>query len=148
MDAYFINLYFIFWVIIFLFSVIFELLSPGLFFFLAFAFGALIAAVISLFNLELTIQLIAFIISSIISFICLKFSAAKLSRGFDYKTNVEAMIGKKAIVAQDIKHDNRGYVKFGGELWQAQSVDNTAISVGQEVEIIRAQGVHLIVKKL
>ena len=62
-------------------------------------------------------------------------------------TNVNSLIGKKAIVIQDIDNlKSTGQVKIGGEIWSAQSESNDIISKDTEVEIVKIDGVKLIVR--
>ena len=64
-------------------------------------------------------------------------------------TNTNSLIGKKAIVIKEINNlQGTGQIKIGGEIWSAQNESDTTISENQEVEIIKIEGVKLIVKQL
>lgn len=141
------NLAFIIWSIICGICIIFELTSPGFFFFLSFAFGSVAAAITSLLQLELSTQLIAFLLATFFSFLLLKYWVKTSSGPLLYKTNVEALVGKKAIVLQDITSAKKGLVKIDGETWSARSVDNSWIQIGSMVEVVATHGSHVIVKK-
>lgn len=68
-----------------------------------------------------------------------------------YKTNVDALIGKEAIVLERIAYSTFepwGLVKVGGENWAAGSLTGDSIEPGEYVEIVDLIGCHLMVKKL
>lgn len=64
----------------------------------------------------------------------------------DHKTNVDALIGKQAIVVERIAGLELGLVKVGGELWSARSIAETDIEPGTSVKIVAVVGCHLVVK--
>ncbi len=59
-------------------------------------------------------------------------------------TGYEGLIGKTGVVLQDL--DPLGLVLVLGERWQAASLDKQAIPSGTEVEIVRAEGMRLLVR--
>jgi membrane-bound ClpP family serine protease len=59
------------------------------------------------------------------------------------KTGPEAMVGENALVIKDI--DPEGKVKIRGELWRAIAQDSK-ITAGKEVKILKVRGMVLIVK--
>ena len=89
---------------------------------------------------------------SVFNFICYfnfsnKALCKKILNNENIVTNVNSLIGKKAIVIQDIDNlKSTGQVKIGGEIWSAQSESNDIISKDTEVEIVKIDGVKLIVK--
>ncbi|MCL2859069.1 MAG: NfeD family protein [Oscillospiraceae bacterium] len=109
--------------------------------------GALLAMVVSFFTDSIIIQIVVFVISSII----LIFSTKPLVKRFvDRKTiptNKDSLIGKKGLVIHQIDPiKSKGQVKLNGEVWSAKSKDNTVIEVGKEVEVEEVIGVKLVVK--
>lgn len=111
--------------------------------------GALIAMVVSFFTNNIIIQTTVFIISSTI----LMFATKPLVRKFlDVKntnTNAFSIIGKKAIVIKEINPvQGTGQIKTKGEVWTAESEDDSIIKEGTEVEIIEIRGVKTIVKPI
>ena len=116
-----------------------EIITVG---FLLFWFGvaSLITMVVSFFTTN-------FLISSVILILATKPFAKKFLNNENIVTNVNSLIGKKAIVIQDIDNlKSTGQVKIGGEIWSAQSESNDIISKDTEVEIVKIDGVKLIVK--
>ena len=101
--------------------------------------------VVSFFTTNIIIQCIVFLISSVILILATKPFAKKFLNNENIVTNVNSLIGKKAIVIQD-NLKSTGQVKIGGEIWSAQSESNDIISKDTEVEIVKIDGVKLIVK--
>lgn len=65
-------------------------------------------------------------------------------------TNVYSIIGKKANVIVEINGEkSTGQVKVDGDIWSAKTEEfNAIVSVGTVVEIIRVDGVKVVVKTL
>jgi membrane protein implicated in regulation of membrane protease activity len=141
------NAYFIFWCIICFISVVLELVSPGLFFFLSFAIGSIFSGIVSLLDFDLTIQLAVFLITSIISFFSLRIWLKMTYKDTLHKTNVYALLGKKGIVVEDIKIPNKGLVKVNGEIWSAISKSGQSYYKNTIVEVIDIKGINIIVQK-
>ncbi|HEY5572967.1 MAG TPA: nodulation protein NfeD [Anaerolineales bacterium] len=65
------------------------------------------------------------------------------------RTGQEALAGKTGIARSEIKPDHPGSVQLGGELWTAEMADgDEPIPQGARVEVVRAQGIRLYVRKL
>lgn len=63
-------------------------------------------------------------------------------------TNAFSLIGQKGIVTKEMNStvSSFGQVKVGEELWSAISEDSTPIPKGVEIEVIKIEGVKLVVK--
>ncbi len=62
-------------------------------------------------------------------------------QGAGARTNVEAMVGRIAVVSQPIGGRSMpGYVKLAGDEWRALPEDGRPIEGGKEVEIRRLEG--------
>lgn len=142
------NVYFIMWCFLFLVAVLFELLSPGFFFFLSFACGCIAAAIANFFSLSMSIQLTVFAIGSFLSLILLRKYVSRSLKGTLHPTNVDALIGKKGTVTEVIYPNQPGYVKINGELWLSKTVHHESIKNGEIVEVVGVKGSHVIVKKI
>lgn len=124
-----------------------EALTPG-FILMWFGIGALVGALLSLTGLHLYVQIAAFIITSTVLLIFTRPIVKKLIKQKDMPSNVFAMIGKRGVVIQEI--DNilgQGQVKIGGEVWRSESENGEGIEVETEVEVIRVDGVKVIVSQ-
>ena len=131
-------------ILIVLFSVI-EGLTLGLTS-IWFAIGAIFALIASLFNLSVFNQIIAFVLSSFVMIIYTKPIAQKSLKIGATKTNVDELVGKKAIVTKKISEHESGLVKVKGQIWTAISEDGKEIESGTEVFVVMVEGVKLVVK--
>lgn len=127
---------------------IIEIFTIGFFVFW-FAIGSLIAMIISFFVSNVIIQATVFIISSCILIFATKTLSNKVTKKDLKPTNVYSIIGKKAIVVEDIDWiTGKGQVKVNGEVWSAKTNDQSKITEGNEVLIESVDGVKLLVKPL
>jgi membrane protein implicated in regulation of membrane protease activity len=136
----------IIWLILFTFFVIFELSSPGFFFFLSLGFGSIGSAMAASFEINLIGQLITFVMVSIGSLFILYYYFKNTFKEQTHKTNVYALVGKTGVVIENIEPYKKGTLKINGELWFARSLDNNLIKAGEVVEVVNLQGSHVIVK--
>lgn len=114
-----------------------------------FAIGALAAMIVSLvFPEAVTIQIFVFLGVSVLILVTIRdFFVKKLKTGV-IKTNVNSLIGKRALVTQQIEPFKNGEVKVDGNYWTAKSLNEDIILINQIVEIVEVSGVKLIVKIL
>lgn len=110
-----------------------------------FAFGSLCAYVTTCFTDNILIQLIVFVVTTLISLFLTKPLLEKYLKVGKEKTNVDRIIGKTAVVTKDIKKHEYGRVKVDGKSWMATSEKN--IKEGTEVEVLQIEGAKLIVKE-
>lgn len=111
--------------------------------------GALIAMLVSFFTSNIIVQMSVFVISSGLLIFATRPLVNKISRKDVIPTNVYSLIGKKAIVTEDIDWvTGKGQIKFEGEIWSAKSKEQINIPAGSEVEIISIEGVKAFVKPL
>ena len=132
------------------------LIAAGLFFIIEIAtvgflifwlgIGALFAMVASFFTDNLLIQTTVFVISSSVLIPLTKPIVNKyFDDGKTIVTNAYSLIGKVGIVTTEINTLNStGQVKVNGEIWSAKADED--IKQGTEVEILKIDGVKLIVK--
>jgi membrane protein implicated in regulation of membrane protease activity len=110
------------------------------------AAGSLVAFILALFNVDLWIQIAAFLAVSAILIIFTRPVAVKYLKVGTQKTNTDALIGTKAIVVMDIMEHTTGQVKVKGQIWTAVSRSGATILTGTEVDIEAIEGVKLIVR--
>ena len=132
----------IFWLIIALIMLIVEALTAGLTT-IWFAGGAFAALVCALLDLPVAVQIVIFFIVSICLLVFTrKIFVEKLKTG-SQKTNVDALIGKQAIVIEKIDNlEGRGRIQVDSADWTARSDDGSVIDAGCLVEIHRIEGVR------
>lgn len=136
------------WLIIAGLLAIGEILTPG-FILLWFAIAGLITAFLALAGVNLYVQLVVFILSSTLMLIYTRPILKKFLKQKEVPSNVFSLIGKRGIVVQGINNlEGLGQVKIGGEIWKAVSEDGREIEVDTEIEVIRVEGVKVIVKPI
>ena len=133
------------WLILFLVFLGLEIMTTGVFFFLCFSTGALFAMLFSLLGASFQVELIIFCAVSLASILLIRPLFKKYVAKQKTQTNVDSLIGTKAIVIEDIKENSMGKVKTEGEIWLAISKEN--IAKGENVIIESIDGTKLVVKK-
>ncbi len=135
------------WFILFIVSILLELSSPGFFFFLSLASGAVVASAVSLTSAGLTAEFVSFILTSLIACYVLMRYVRSTSKDTLHSSNVYGLVGKQGVVTETIAPCHKGWVKVEGELWAALSKDET-IHAGMVVVVLSTAGSHVIVKKI
>lgn len=135
------------WLVFLIVCIVVELLTMGLTT-VWFAGGALIAGIAALCHAPLWLQIVLFLVVSIILLCFTRPIAVKYFNKDRIKTNVESLIGRQAIVISEISNlEGIGQVTVGGQEWTARSKDeNAQIPVGTVVIVRAINGVKLIVE--
>lgn len=139
----------IIWFVIGLILMILEFMIPGLIT-IFFGIGAWVVAAICLFaNISLNLQLLIFIVVSIIFLASLRkwfqrIFAGKYGESPVGDDDADEFIGKKAMVTKKISPKQTGKVAFRGTYWDAEA--NEKIPEGAVVEIIDKKNITLFVK--
>ncbi len=123
--------------------IIIEILTPGIFFFLALGLATILTAPIYQWtgNLSLAVFSIA-IITSIIYLIIKKLNLFRPPK--EYHSNIDSYIGKTAIIQEKIE-EKKYRVKVFSEIWTAES--NEDLIVGDICEIRGRRANTLIISK-
>jgi len=94
----------------------------------------------------LWVQIALFVVSGVICLITTKpFFERILKSAPSQKTNVDLLIGKNAVVLEDIDNLNEnGAVKVDGKVWSARNADSdTVIPAGTQIIVREIKGVKL-----
>ena len=135
----------IFWTVLTILLILLEA-STAVFVSIWFAGGAFAALISALFDINFLWQITIFVIVTTILLIATKPIVKKLRTKTDEKTNFDALIGKSAIIIEDLTDNNSvGSAKIEGKIWSARSKNGKDISKGQIVTVEEIQGVKLIV---
>jgi len=113
-----------------------------------FAIAAVLMVFLSFFNIPLPVQILIFLAVAALLLIFTRPLAVKKFKIGREKTNVDSLVGKHALVVKTIGEFERGEAKINGQIWSAHSEDNTEITEGSKCEILRIEGVQLIVRPL
>ncbi len=136
-----------FWISVFVFCIIFELSSPGLFYFIAPAIGSLASALFAWYDWGDFEQLMVFVSVSLAAFVLLqKYVRVPHKKEKHNALNAEGLIGKMGIVTVPTE----GFialVKIGSEVWRARTQDNMFLKQGDCVVVSDIVGATLLVVK-
>ncbi len=138
-----------YWLIAAFILVIIEICTAG-FGSICFAFGAGFSALTAYLGGGYVWQLIVFAAVSLLTFIFLRPVIIRLleRNSKDVKTNVDALIGRKAVVSETIDHAaHTGRVAVDGDDWKAVAEDDTVIEKGEEVTIVGRESLIVTVRK-
>lgn len=135
------------WAIAFVFFIICEISTATALVSIWLGFGALISMFCAIGGCSFTVQIVVFVIASVLLLVFTRPLAKKI-QGKQVKTNYELDIGKTAVVIEDIDNlHNCGRVKLNGVDWEARSVDGANISAGIVVTVKEISSSKLIVSK-
>ena len=112
-----------------------------------FGIGALAALISSLLHAPVWLQFVWFIVVSIAALIFTRPLAKKYVNDIAVPTNADMVIGRDCIVTQTI--DNlkaEGAATVDGKTWTARTENGEIIAEGEYAQILRIEGVKLIVK--
>ena len=115
-----------------------------------FAGGAVVALLLACFGAPVWAEIAAFIIVSIILLVLTRPIAKTYFNDKRVSTNAQSLIGKTAVVKESIDNlAGKGLVTVNGVDWTARSdSDEVIIAEGEAVEVLRIEGVKLIVKEV
>lgn len=111
--------------------------------------GGIIAMITSIFTDNIVIQTSVFVISSaLLLFLTRPFVNKYVDKDQDnVVTNAKSIVGRKAIVTEDIDPiKSSGLVKVGEEIWSAVSETQEFIPKETKVEILDINGVKAVVR--
>jgi membrane protein implicated in regulation of membrane protease activity len=132
------------WLIIGIVLVIAEVLS-GAFVLVMLGAAALVAALIAALGLGLPISAIAFAVVAGGGITLARPALVRKMHTDHVKTNVEALVGKRALVVSTVDA-HEGQVKIDGALWSARSYDETEmLEIGRSVTIMSISGATALV---
>ena len=114
-----------------------------------FAVGALGALIAAGFGAALWLQVVVFLALSGVTLLLVRPLAKKFLTPRYQATNADRVIGKTAIVIQDIDNiEGKGQVNISGQIWSARSQQAVVIPAGTEVKVLRIEGVKVFVETL
>ena len=135
------------WIAILIVMVVIEIITLGLTT-IWFAGGALVAFIASLLGAGIPVQIVLFVVVSLLLLAGTRPYAVKYFNKDRTRTNADSLIGAVGVVLEDI--DNlkaAGMVQVNGQEWTARTEDGGRIAKGKEVLVEKISGVKLIVKE-
>jgi membrane protein implicated in regulation of membrane protease activity len=135
------------WLVAALLFAVGEMATPGSFFLMPFAVGALVASVLAFADVGLTGEWIAFVAISVGALAALRPLARRLDlAGHDWGVGAQRLVGRTATVLQEIPGAGElGLVRVDREEWRAESLDGSPIPPGAAVKVAEIQGTRVIV---
>ena len=135
------------WLVIMIVMLVVEAAAPGLVS-VWFAVGALAAMIGAVCKIAVWLQVIIFVVVSVLALVLTKPLVRKYVNGKAQPTNADMILGKECIVKE--ASDNlagKGAVSAGGKIWTARSTDDAVkIPDGECVSVVRIEGVKAIVE--
>ena len=111
-----------------------------------FAGGALVAMITALLGGNAGLQILLFIAVSAIMLTLLRPFLKKFITPRQTKTNIDAVIGSKGIVLEQIDNDlAQGRVKLGAMEWSARSTSGEPLMPGTQIVVDKIEGVKVFV---
>jgi membrane protein implicated in regulation of membrane protease activity len=143
----------LFWVVVAVVLAIVEIFTVS-FFFLFFAIGATITAVVAIFTEDINLQTWIFILSSLL---CLAFARPLVKKAFRAEpekvpSNVSRVLGEAVLVLEPVtRYAGRVRVLHTGEVWSAYLDEETVkdvseLAADQEGVVCRVDGAKLVIK--
>lgn len=123
-----------------------ELLTAG-FFLLPFAVGAAAAAILAFLGVNLGLQLVTFVVISVLFLAVLQRFAKQEQRDGPEPAGAGRFPGRHAFVLEPINRlQGTGSVRMETEQWRATTDGDEEIPIGEEVVIIEVRGTRLVVE--
>lgn len=132
------------WMISFIVLVLIEIFTINLVT-IWFAIGALVSFFVSLCTENIGLEILIFIVVSLITLLFTKKAVNKIKDKEMIPTNLDRVIGQIGIVTEKIKPLEPGEVKVDGKKWTA--IADEEININNEVKILSINGVKLKVEK-
>ena len=117
------------------------------YFFLWIGAGAVLTAILSFFVPTQWIQFTFFSAASILLVLVSRRWAGRFSGPTKRLANVDSLVGRTAVVTRLLKdHPAQAYVNVDGEIWRAETADQSPMALGQKVHIKHIRANFLIVE--
>lgn len=114
-----------------------------------FTVGGVCACIVALAGGPLLLQVIVFLIVSIILLYFTRPLAEKRLKIGHEKNNIDKIIDKTCLVTATIEPYHTGQVKLDGMIWTAVTNDNMeTLKKGELVKVVKVEGVKLVVERL
>lgn len=111
-----------------------------------FAAGSLAALIACMLNAPVLVQVILFLAVSLLTLVLVRPLAQKYINNRYVPTNADRVIGATAVVTEAIDNlSNQGQVSVAGATWTARSQSGIPIPVGTQVQVLRIEGVKVLV---
>ena len=113
-----------------------------------FGVAALVTMFAALLGAPLWLQFTVFPVFTVLMLVFTRPIVKRLMTGSVQRTNADRILGKNAIVTQDINNDAaEGQVKVMGQIWSARTIGGEPLPAGASVIVRTIEGVKVLVEK-
>lgn len=134
------------WAAIFIITLVVEIVTVELAS-IWFSVGSLISFILALCKVNITIQVIVFLVVSIALLVSLRTICMKVLKNSKEKTNLDSLVGTVHTLVSEIGDENPGEIKVNGIVWRVVEKNNKQAKAGEKVKIIEVQGNKFLVEK-
>lgn len=114
-----------------------------------FAIGGVFALIAASLNLNVTTQMVIFVLFSAVLMVLVRPFWRKFLQVKEEPTNADRIVTQVGVVTSEINNlQEIGEVKVLGQIWTARSADDTIIPAQTTVQVIAIKGVKAIVKQI
>ena len=140
---------FILWIIVLVATILIEAATMGLTT-IWFSGGALAAMLVEMLGGGIYLQIIVFLVVSLILLYFTRPVAIKYFNREREKTNLDSLLGKQAVVTSSIHNlSETGQIMLDGKEWTARSTDpSITFESGTTVRVVSIKGVKLMVEAI
>ena len=110
--------------------------------------GAIFAFVAALLKADIWLQLLIFVVFTVLTIIIFRPIIKKYAKKEIIRTNADRIIGMVAVVTESFKNNEVGKVTVNGQLWRATSTSSEAFYEGEKVQVEGLSGTKVIVSKI
>lgn len=128
------------------FFLILEMGHPGLFYFLSFSCGSLVALLMSMLEFSLHVQSSSFLLGTLMALLFVHMFVKQKMKQLQsamHRSNIDALIGQKVVVYQSSHDACVWYAQIEGQVWVVKSVKPEQLQEGREMIIVQVKGCHL-----
>lgn len=136
------------WLIIALVTLVLEIVTAGVLVSVWFSVGALAASLSVLLGADLLVQILVFVLGSILAFLTMRPFFMRLFNAHPIGTNADRLIGTKGLLSEAVSETKWGAMVITGMRWSVTTEVPENLPVGTEVEVLRLEGAKLIVRKV
>lgn len=110
--------------------------------------GAIFAFLAALLKAEIWIQLLIFIVFTVLTIIIFTPIIKKYAKKEVIRTNADRIIGMVAVITKPFKNGEVGTANVNGQSWRATSMSNEEFFEGEKVQVEGLSGTKIIVSKI
>ena len=138
------------WILVGLLLLAGELLTPGGFYLVFFGAGALAVGFLRLigFNPGLALEGLIFVVISVAAIALFRKPLLQRFQRLSPQSNVDNLTSEIATALEDIPPGGRGKAELRGTSWNAQNLGDSPIVTATRCQVVRVDGLTLIVRPL